>query len=105
VAGKTGVGLRRPSDVAVMQANHFPIEPDTVLAKDRIYRRCMRAQGWERIQTNYPTDRQFRGPEDEDEFFSPPNPLSARGADVRGRADDPTCLGPSSAARPSHCGR
>src|SRR5213593_1461547 len=72
---------------------------------ERIYRRCMQAQGWERIQTNYPTDRQFRGPEDEDEFFSPPNPLSARGADVRGRADDPTCLGPSSAARPSHCRR
>ncbi|SRR2546425_12419686 len=46
---------------------------------ERIYRRCMRAQGWERIQTNYPSDRQFRGPEDEDEFFSPPNPLSERG--------------------------
>ena len=46
---------------------------------ERIYRRCMRAQGWERIQTNYPSERQFRGPEDEDEFFSPPNPLSERG--------------------------
>ena len=71
---------------------------------ERIYRRCMRAQGWERIQTNYPDSRQFRGPEDEDEFFSPPNPLSERGADVRGRADDPACAG-STAARPSHCPR
>ena len=34
---------------------------------ERIYRRCMRAHGWERVQTHYPTDRQFRGPEDEDE--------------------------------------
>jgi hypothetical protein len=46
---------------------------------ERIYRRCMQAQGWKRIQTQYPSDSQFRGPEDEDEFFSPPNPLSARG--------------------------
>src|SRR2546426_3940069 len=55
---------------------------------ERIYRRCMRAQGWERIQTNYPSDRQFRGPEDEDEFFSPPNPLSERGFTPPGGAVD-----------------
>ena len=54
---------------------------------ERIYRRCMRAQGWERIQTNYPSDRQFRGPEDEDEFFSPPNPLSERGFTPRAEVD------------------
>ena len=66
---------------------------------ERIYRRCMQAQGWKRVQTHYPTDRQFRGPEDEDDFFSPPNPLSARGADVRSRADDPACAG-ATAARP-----
>jgi len=45
---------------------------------ERIYRRCMQAQGWWRIQTNYPSYTQFRGPEDEEEFFSPPNPLNAR---------------------------
>jgi len=67
---------------------------------ERIYRRCMRAQGWERIQTNYPSDRQFRGPEDEDEFFSPPNPLSERG--FTPRVDDPACAGPT-ASRPQHC--
>jgi hypothetical protein len=73
---------------------------------ERIYRRCMRAQGWERIQTNYPSDRQFRGPEDEDEFFSPPNPLSERGVapGQPGRADDPACVG-ATAARPQHCRR
>ena len=46
---------------------------------ESIYRGCMRAQGWRRVQTQYPTDLQFRGPEDEDDFSSPPDPLSARG--------------------------
>jgi hypothetical protein len=46
---------------------------------EQVYRRCMRARGWDRIETQYPTNRQFRGPEDEDDFRSPPDPLSARG--------------------------
>lgn len=46
---------------------------------ESIYRGCMRAHGWRRVQTQYPTDLQFRGPEDEDDFLSPPDPLSARG--------------------------
>jgi hypothetical protein len=71
---------------------------------ERIYRRCMRAQGWERVQTHYPSDRQFRGPEDEDEFLSPPNPLSERGPSPAGRPDDPSCRG-TTASRPQHCPR
>ena len=71
---------------------------------ERIYRRCMRAHGWERVQTNYPTNRQFRGPEDEDEFFSPPAPLSKRGPDLQRSMDDPVCAGPT-ASRPQHCPR
>jgi len=46
----------------------------------------------------------FRGPEDEDEFFSPPNPLSERGPSPTGRPDDPACAGPT-ASRPQHCPR
>ena len=46
---------------------------------ESIYRACMRAHGWSRVQTQDPTDLQYRGPEDEDEFLSPPDPLSARG--------------------------
>jgi hypothetical protein len=46
---------------------------------ETIYRGCMRAHGWRRVQTQYPTNLQFRGPEDEDDFLSPPDPLSARG--------------------------
>jgi hypothetical protein len=69
---------------------------------ERIYRRCMRAHGWERVQTNDPSARQFRGPEDEDEFFSPPNPLSERGPAAP--AEDLVCRGPT-ASRPQHCPR
>jgi hypothetical protein len=46
---------------------------------ETIYRGCMRTHGWRRVQTQYPTDLQFRGPEDEDDFLAPPDPLSARG--------------------------
>ena len=51
---------------------------DTI--SEAIYRECMRTRGWYRVQTQYPTDRQFRGPEDDDDFRSPPDPLSARGS-------------------------
>ena len=49
------------------------------VVSEPIYRACMGTRGWERVQTEYPTNRQFRGPEDEDDFRSPPDPLSARG--------------------------
>jgi len=59
---------------------------------ERIYRRCMQAHGWWRTQTHTPSYTQFRGPEDEEEFFSPPNPLSERGGPVLGSHDIPTPL-------------
>ena len=75
------------------------------VTSEQFYRACMKAHGWSRVQSPDPSDRQFRGPEDEDEFASPPDPLSKRGAGaVPGRADDPACVGPM-VARPSHCPR
>jgi hypothetical protein len=71
---------------------------------EEIYRACMKAHGWRRVQTPSPTNMQFRGPEDADEFASPPYPLSERGTAVPARANDPACFGPT-AARPSHCPR
>ena len=68
---------------------------------EEMYRACMKAHGWRRVQTPDPTNAQFRGPEDVDEFAYPPPPLSERGAGPR-RAGDPTCVGPT-ATRPSHC--
>ena len=75
------------------------------IGAEEIYRACMRAHGWRRVQTPNPNDGQFRGPEDTDEFASPPYPLSERGVGaIPGRADDPACVG-ATAARPAHCPR
>jgi hypothetical protein len=74
------------------------------IGAEEIYRACMKAHGWRRVQTPSPTSIQFRGPEDTDEFARPPYPLSERGTAVPARADDPACSGPT-AARPSHCPR
>jgi hypothetical protein len=73
-------------------------------ASERIYRRCMHAKGWERARTQYPTYRQFRGPESEDALFSPPDPLSKRGPEPR-RVSDPTCAVGRPTSRPEHCRR
>lgn len=73
------------------------------IGAEEIYRACMKAHGWRRVQTPDPTSVQFRGPEDTDEFASPPHPLSERGAGPS-RPGDPTCVGPT-VARPSHCRR
>ena len=74
------------------------------VTSEQFYRACMRAHGWSRVQSPDPSDRQFRGPEDEDEFASPPDPLSKRAGPIPGRPDDPACVG-STASRPSHCRR
>jgi hypothetical protein len=75
------------------------------IGAEDLYRACMKAHGWRRVQTPSPTNAQYRGPEDVDEFASPPWPLSERGAAaVPGRMDDPACFGPT-AARPAHCPR
>jgi hypothetical protein len=73
------------------------------IGAEEIYRACMKAHGWRRVQTPSPTHEQFRGPEDIDEFSSPPYPLSERGVGPS-RASDPACLGPT-ASRPQHCPR
>jgi len=59
---------------------------------ETIYRGCMSTHSWRRVQTQNPTDLQFRGPEDEDDFVSPPDPLSARGLQP---SDSPGVKSPS----------
>jgi hypothetical protein len=72
------------------------------IGSEEIYRACMKANGWRRSQAHDPTDLQFRGPEDSDEFAAPPDPLGERG--VRAGADDLACRGPT-ASRPQRCPR
>lgn len=70
------------------------------VASEGIYRACMKSRSWVRVQSPEPTDRQFRGPEDEDEFASPPNPLSHRGAATGPvSSGDPACWGPTATRR------
>jgi len=68
------------------------------VASEGIYRACMKARGWVRAQSPDPSDRQFRGPEDEEEFASPPHPLSQRGAPASA-SRDPSCSGPTATRR------
>ncbi len=70
------------------------------VGSEEIYRACMKANGWRRAQVGNPTDRQFRGPEDTDEFAAPPDPLSERGRQDESLA----CVGPT-ASRPQSCPR
>ncbi len=63
------------------------------VVSEQIYRACMRTRGWERVQTQYPTNRQFRGPEDKDDLLSPPDPLSARG--IQPSIEQPVAAPPS----------
>ena len=66
------------------------------VASERIYRACMKSRGWQRTQTGGPGDTQFRGPEGDDGFSAPPDPMSER---LRTRADDLACARPT-ASRP-----
>ncbi len=75
------------------------------IGAEEIYRACMKTHGWRRVQTAYPNDQQFRGPEDTDEFAAPPDPLSERGPSPTGRPDDPACAAGPTASRPQHCPR
>jgi len=70
------------------------------VGSERIYRACMRARGWERVQTQYPTDRQFRGPESEKQLANPPSPLGKRGPVIV----DPACTR-RPIERPAYCPR
>lgn len=68
------------------------------VASEKLYRGCMRARGWERVKAINPTALQFRGPEDDEDFARPPDPLSERGP----VGANPACTGPS-ASRPPDC--
>jgi hypothetical protein len=97
--GRGVIEFRADSNLCIQEAK------SKYEVSERIYRRCMREHGWERVQTNYPTNSQFRGPEDEDDFFSPPPPLSKRGPapDPGGNPDCRYARRP--VERPAHCPR
>lgn len=78
------------TDAKVLRLN---IEPE------QIYRACMRARGWQRVQPGVPERNQFRGPEDVADFDNPPSPTTGHGSAHSDATTDVACRQPS-ASRP-----
>jgi len=76
------------SCVAEAKVPRLGIEPE------QMYRVCMRARGWQRIQTGVPEPNQFRGPEEVADFAAPPSPTAGQGATHTDAAIDIACRGP-----------
>lgn len=61
---------------------------------EQMYRVCMRARGWQRVQVGVPESTQFRGPEDVEEFDSPPSPTAGQGSTHSDAATEAACRQP-----------
>lgn len=48
---------------------------------EKVYRACMRGNGWQRVKAATPMPDQFRGPESDEEMLAPPSPTSAPNED------------------------
>ena len=49
---------------------------------EKVYRACVRAKGWQRVQARTPAPNQFRGPEGDEEMSSLPLATSAPNEDA-----------------------
>ena len=67
--------FERESAICIDDAKKSPYGADSM---EQIYRACMRARGWSRVEVSVANDNQFRGPEDLDEFANPAAPLGGR---------------------------
>jgi hypothetical protein len=68
----------RESRVCAADASHAP--PD--LDKEKAYRACMRAKGWQRVRAATSLPTQFRGPESDEEMTNLASPTSAPNEDA-----------------------
>jgi hypothetical protein len=64
--------FERDSAACIDDARKSPYGPDSV---EPIYRACMRGKGWKRVEVSVADNNQFRGPEGEGDFLSPPPAL------------------------------
>ena len=67
--------FERDSAACIEDVRHSPFGSDS---REQIYRACMRARGWKRVEVSVADDHQFRGPEDAEDFLKPPSPLSGK---------------------------
>ncbi len=68
--------------------------PRLNIEPEQIYRVCMRARGWQRIQAGVPERDQFRGPEDVADFDNPPSPTAGQSTQTSDAAAEIACRGP-----------
>ena len=68
--------------------------PGLGIEPEQMYRVCMRARGWQRVQTGVPERNQFRGPEKVADFANLPSPTEGQGATHTDAATDIACRGP-----------
>ena len=67
--------FERESAACIEDARQSPYGPDSLEA---IYRACMRAKGWKRVEASVAQTYQFRGPEEPGDFLKPPSPMSGK---------------------------
>jgi hypothetical protein len=63
------------SAACIDDARKSPYGPDSM---EPIYRAGMRGKGWKRVEVSIADSNQFRGPEDEGDFLSPPPALAGK---------------------------
>jgi hypothetical protein len=73
--------------------------PRLSIEPEPVYRACMRARGWERVQVGVPERNQFRGPEGVADFDNPPSPTTGHGPAHSDSTTAIACRQPS-ASRP-----
>ena len=73
--GGAAADFERESAACIADARQGPLSSD---AREQIYRACMRARGWKRVDVAVADDNQFRGPEDAEDFVNPPPALGGR---------------------------
>ena len=73
--GGTVADFERESAACIEDVRQSPFGSDS---REQINRACMRARGWKRVEVSVADDNQFRGPEDSEDFATPPPALGGR---------------------------
>lgn len=74
-SGGNVADFERESAACIGDAKESGFGPDGM---QEIYRACMRARGWKRVEASVGEDNQFRGPESSKDFNNPPPAMGGR---------------------------
>jgi hypothetical protein len=76
--GRGQADFERESGACAQEAQRAPKGADL----EKVYRACMGAKGWQRVQAQTPVPGQFRGPESDEEMVNLPSATSSLGDDA-----------------------